>query len=347
MKLFPTTPIPDFYNPEAVGSYWKVDYAARSGAAGQWAAEHSLQPAARDDFKLGLLLIDVQNTFCLPEFELFVAGRSGRGAVEDNQRLCEFIYRNLGRITRIAATMDTHLAGQIFHPVFLVDEHGQHPEPYTLVSAEDVRQGRWKVNPELAASLGRSQEAADRYLQYYTDQLSQIGKYDLTIWPYHAMLGGIGHALVSAVEEAIFFHTVARVSQADFIQKGMQPWTEAYSAIGPEILEDPSGTRLAEKNRQIINWLQNLDALAIAGQAKSHCVAWTVADLLKQIQEEAPKLASRVYLLEDCTSPVVIPGAVDYTEQADQAFERFASAGMHVVSAAQPVESWPGIQAAD
>lgn len=47
-----------------------------------------------------LLLIDVQNTFCIPSFELFVGGQSGTGAVEDNRRLCEFIYRNLELLAR-------------------------------------------------------------------------------------------------------------------------------------------------------------------------------------------------------------------------------------------------------
>ena len=42
-------------------------------------------------------------------------------------------------------------------------------------------------------------------------------------------------------------------------------------------------------------------------------------------------LAPKVYLLEDCTSPVVVPGVVDYTDEADAAFRRFAEAGMHVV----------------
>jgi len=28
----------------------------------------------------------------------------------------------------------------------------------------------------------------------------------------------------------------------------------------------------------------------------------------------------KVYLLEDCTSPVVIPGVIDYTDLADAAF---------------------------
>jgi nicotinamidase-related amidase len=68
----------------------------------------------------------------------------------------------------------------------------------------------------------------------------------------------------------------------------------------------------------------------IAGQAKSHCVAWTIADLLDDLRKEDPALAQKIYLLEDCTSPVVVPGA-DYTEQADAAFARFAEAGMHLV----------------
>jgi len=75
----------------------------------------------------------------------------------------------------------------------------------------------------------------------------------------------------------------------------------------------------------------------VAGQAKSHCIAWTIDDLLEQ--ERA--LAERTYLLEDCTSPVVVPGVVDYTDEADAAFERYAEAGMHVVRSTDPIEQWP------
>ena len=53
--------------------------------------------------------------------------------------------------------------------------------------------------------------------------------------------------------------------------------------------------------------------------------------------------AERVYLLEDCTSPVVVPGVVDYTEDATSAFRRFSDAGMHVVRSTDPMEAWPGI----
>jgi hypothetical protein len=36
---------------------------------------------------------------------------------------------------------------------------------------------------------------------------------------------------------------------------------------------------------------------------------------------------------------------VDYTDPADQAFRRFAEAGMHVVQSTRPMEEWPGILA--
>jgi nicotinamidase-related amidase len=84
--------------------------------------------------------------------------------------------------------------------------------------------------------------------------------------------------------------------------------------------------------------------VVIAGQAKSHCVAWTIDDLLEASGRER-QLTERVYLLEDCTSPVVVSGAVDYTEEADAAFARFAEAGMHVVRSIDPIASWPGIAA--
>ena len=73
---------------------------------------------------------------------------------------------------------------------------------------------------------------------HYTRSLRRQGRYALTVWPYHAMLGSIGHALVPAFEEAMFFHSVARYSQPDFQVKGDETLTEHYSAIGPEVLTD-------------------------------------------------------------------------------------------------------------
>jgi len=339
-------PVPPHFDPDSVGNVWRVPYEQRAREARAWAAEHGLQAAAEDEFRLCVLAVDVQNTFCIPDFELFVAGRSGTGAVDDNRRLCEFIYRNLGTITRIFPSLDTHEAMQIFHPLWLIDEDGNHPEPYTLVSAEDVASGRWRVNPAVAEAIGLEGDYAARHLAYYTRRLADGGKFDLTIWPYHAMLGGIGHALVSAVEEAIFFHSVARHSQPAFQVKGDNPRTEHYSMLGPEVMEGPDGDPLDRPNTDLIDALLTFDAVVVAGQAKSHCVAWTIDDLISGDEATLRQLAEQTYLLEDCTSAVVVPGVADYTESADEAFARYEAAGMNVVRSTEPIESWPGVRSA-
>jgi nicotinamidase-related amidase len=336
-------PVPEHFDPERVGEVWRVPYEDRAREAAAWADEHDIRPAAGDSFRVCLLAVDVQNTFCIPGFELFVGGRSGTGAVDDNRRLCEFVYRNLGAITQVLPSLDTHHAVQIFHAIWLVDEHGNHPEPYTLVSPEDVETGRWRVNEAVAEALGIDADYAARHLAHYTRRLAEGGKYDLTIWPYHAMLGGIGHALVSAVEEAVFFHGVARYSRPEFQVKGDKPLTEHYSMLGPEVTEGPDGDTLGRINTELIEKLLTFDAVLVAGQAKSHCLAWTIDDLLENEEARERRLAERTYLLEDCTSPVVVPGVVDYTDEADAAFERYVAAGMHVVRSTSPIASWPGL----
>src|SRR5262245_22176289 len=334
-------PIPLHFRPDQTDRIYRVPYQERAVQAADWAKRHGLKPAADDKFRIALLAVDVQNTFCMPGFELFVAGRTGRGAVDDSRRLCEFLYRNLGVITQVIPTMDTHQAMQIFHAIYLVNDRGEHPPPFTQVSVVDIERGRWTFNPEVARSLNLDLVDARKHLLHYAHALQNTGKYDLSIWPYHSMLGGIGHALVPAFEEAVFFHTMARRSQADFRIKGGLPETEHYSVLGPEVTTDSSGRQFASKDPELIAKLWTFDVVIIAGQAKSHCVAWTLEDLLRISIEHKRNLAGRIYILEDCTSPVVVPGVVDYTEIARAAYARFAEAGMTLVRSTDPMENWP------
>lgn len=295
-------PLPPHWDPGRVGEVWPVDYEARAVDAVRWASQHGVEAAAGDERRVALLAVDCQNTFCTPGYELFVPG-----APEDSRRLCEFVYRNLGAITEIVPTLDTHRAFQIFHAAWLIDAGGRHPPPYTTVAIDDVERGVWRA----------SDPSHEEHLRGYVQALAEGGRYQLTVWPYHAMLGGVGHALVSAVEEAFFFHGIARTSQPRFEIKGDDPLTEHYSALGPEVGE--------QRNDALVEHLRSFDAVLIAGQAKSHCVAWTLDDLLEDVPAE------RIYLLEDCTSPVVVAGAVDFTDEANAAVERLSAAGVHIV----------------
>ena len=141
------------------------------------------------------------------------------------------------------------------------------------------------------------------------------------------MLGGIGYALVSAIEEAVFFHSVVRHAPVDFQPKGDNALTEHYSMLGPEVEVDLEGEPLGKRNQPLIERLLQNDAVVIAGEAKSHCVAWTIEDLLSDPNVQERGLAEKVYLLEDCTSSVVVPGSVDYTDEADAALRALRRVG--------------------
>ncbi len=340
----PQLPLPPHFDADRVDKVWRIPYQERQGEAQEWAEKHAVCPASEDDFRTCLLLVDVQNTFCIPDYELFVGGRSGNGAVEDNIRLCQFIYRNLPNISKIACTMDTHTAMQIFHEVFWINDIGEHPIPLqTLITQEDIETGKWRVNPAVAESLMGDQnryEWLKAYGEHYVKVLTAEGKYPLAIWPYHAMLGGIGHAVVSAVDEACFFHTIARKAQIHYEIKGQNPLTENYSVLRPEVLNDADGKPIAERNSAFLQMLLEYDRVIIAGQAKSHCVAWTVSDLLEEIQKIDIALAKKIYLVDDLTSPVVVPGIVDFTEPADALFAKVSDAGMHVVQSTAPIAQW-------
>ena len=340
----PQLPLPSHFNIDQVDQVWRIPYQDRQQEAQAWAKDHRIRPAFEDDFRTCLLLVDVQNTFCIPDYELFVGGRSGNGAVEDNIRLCQFIYRNLPHISKIACTLDTHTAMQIFHEIFWINDAGEHPIPLqTLITQADIEAGSWRVNPAISESvMGKSDQYAwlEAYGQHYVETLTAAGKYPLTIWPYHAMLGGIGHAVVSAVDETCFFHTIARKSQVHYETKGQNPLTENYSVLRPEVLNDADGKPIAKKNTVFLQMLLGYDRVIIAGQAKSHCVAWTISDLLTEIQQTDIALAKKIYLVDDLTSPVVVPGIVDYTEPADAAFAEFSEAGMHIVQSTEPIAHW-------
>jgi hypothetical protein len=156
-------PVPPHFDPDRVGEVWRVSYEERATRAEAWARGHGIRPAGRDERRVCLVAVDVQNTFCTPGFELVVPG-----AVGDNRRLCEFVYRSLGSITQIVPTLDTHQALQIFHAAFLVGEDGDRPGPYTLVSAEDVERGRWRIDPEIGADPD--------YLLRYVRELAAGGR---------------------------------------------------------------------------------------------------------------------------------------------------------------------------
>ena len=71
-----------------------------------------------------------------------------------------------------------------------------------------------------------------------------------------------------------------------------------------------SGTMLAFGWNAQVKLLMDFDRVYVFGQAKSHCVLSTLRDMQAHIATVDPKLMSKIYVLEDATSPVPAP-AID------------------------------------
>jgi len=339
-----TLPIPAFHDPKHAAEWaYRPDAATLAEAATTWRKQHRIKPSAADEKRVHLLLIDVQKDFCFPEGTLYVAGRSGTGAIDDSRRIAEFIYRNLGALTDITTTMDTHLAYQIFFPSFWLDRTDAPLTAHRVITAEQIAAGDVRPNPAIAKWLcGGNYTWLCKQVLHYARELERAGKYQLYLWPPHCLLGSDGHALAGVIHEARLFHAFARTAQSHVEVKGGNPLTENYSVLRPEVLSRFDGAPLAQRNTQFVQTLLAADAVIIAGQAASHCVKSTIDDLLGEIAAADPALAKKVYLLTDCMSAVTVPDgkggfAVDFTTQAEAALQKFADAGMHLVKSTDPL----------
>ncbi len=356
--------VPPFYDAGHAGDFsYTPERMAVFNEANRFRKEFEIPAAAGDSKRIDLLLIDVQRDFCHPEGTLYVGGRSGQGAVEDNRRIAEFIYRNLARITHIRCTLDSHNNFQIFFPWFWTDSQGEPLAPHTLITV-DGRDAKRLVNidplgnvikedvvPNPAMTSWLTDKGYDWLVEqcrFYNRELAGGGRYTLYLWPPHCLLGSPGHTVTGIVDEARTLHSLARVSQSWVEIKGTHDLTENYSVLRPEVLTTWDGGILAERNVRFYKTLVEADALIVAGQAASHCVKSTVQDLLEEIRQEDPSLAGKVYIMTDCMSSVVVRGddgtiLADFTEAAEQTLDEAASAGMHLVRSTDPMESWPGM----
>jgi len=331
-------PLPAFFDPGGAASWsHRPDHMTLFREAHEWTTTHRIRPAASDERRTHLLLIDLQKDFCHPEGSLYVAGRSGTGAIDDNRRIAEFIYRNLDLLTSITTTMDTHFAYQIFFPSFWIDDQGAPLEAFRTITSDDIRAGKALPNPVVAKWLCAGNLGwLRKQVEHYCSELERVGKYQLYLWPPHCILGSEGHALAGIVHEAHVFHSFARGMQSWVEVKGGNPLTENYSVLRPEVLSRHDGRPLAQRNAGFLRTLLEADRVIIAGQAASHCVRSTIDDLVEEIAAADPSLAKKVYILTDCMSAVTVPDsnggfAADFTAEAEGALDRFAAAGMNLI----------------
>jgi nicotinamidase-related amidase len=317
--------LPSFYDAKQVRDVYVERVGLVADAADAYRKKNKVAPASQDKMRIAAFGIDCQIGFSTPGASLFVPG-----AVEDTTRTIEWLYRNLDRITQVAFSLDTHRVFQIFHPAWWIDDDGKHPPPFTNISLADLREGKWKAVAHPAECLE------------YVKQLENAGKYVLTVWPYHTLLGGVSHALVPALMEAAMFHALVRQAQTHFETKGTHAMTENYSVLAPEVRE-LGGKSVGTFNAAFFKMLMEFDRVYVFGQAKSHCVLSTLRDMQQHIAGTDPSLMEKIWILEDATSPVPappvtpLPPSLDFSHVAEKAFEELKAAGMHIVKTTEVI----------
>jgi nicotinamidase-related amidase len=227
-----------------------------------------------------LLIIDPQNDFCDPLGSLYVPG-----AEKDMERVSEIVDYLASELTQIHVTLDQHHLVDVAHPLFWIDGEPKHPKPFTSISAKDVANRVW---------VPTVPEYYDRMLSY-TRALEVGGKYPLCIWPPHCLIGSTGANVHYLLLESLHLWEMWAKKPVNFVQKGMNIFTEHYSAIKAEVVDPDDPTTF--KNCKLLNELREADEILVAGEALTHCVANTVDDLIDEG-------ITNITLLIDGMSPV-------------------------------------------
>ncbi len=231
-----------------------------------------------------LLAIDVQNDFCNPFGTLYV-----KGADEDTIRLSVMVEMLLKNLNGIHVTLDSHRAIDIAHPIFWINDSGDNPKPFTIISEKDVVNGSWKAaNPD-------HQNKALKYVE----ALSKNGRYPLNIWPEHCILGTVGWTIAEPFNYSLSKWSKATLKNVDYHLKGLNMFTEHYSAFQADVIDENDPSTLP--NIELVKQLLNADEILVAGQARSHCVSSTMYHLVDALGSSR---ADRFVLLTDAMSDV-------------------------------------------
>lgn len=248
------------------------------------------------------------------------------GANEDMIRLAKMIDRIGPKIDAIHVTLDSHHELHIAHPGMWRNQRGRQPEPFTLITHNDVEAGIWTPILENVPLSVLGGKTLRQYALFYTAELENQGLKTHQIWPEHCLIGSEGHSVHKELRKALREWAINEKASVNWVTKGACMFTEHFGALMAQVplATDPS-TGL---NTGLLNTLMRADLVAIAGQAASHCVMETVKQIVNNID---PSLIKKLVLLTDATSPIPhYPGGPDFPAIYQSWLKDMQSRGMQV-----------------
>jgi nicotinamidase/pyrazinamidase len=282
-----------------------------------------------------LLLIDVQKDFH-PGGSLAIPT-----ANKDADRIAHLL-RQDGLIDRVVATLDSHHKLHIAHPSFWLagDGSNKHPDPFTIITVQDLEAGVWKPRSDLRLTAEHAVDASvfgdmaavqnedgsldpAKYCIEYARRLETKGRFKICIWPEHCLIGSPGHAIVDNLQQALSDWSDKTGASVDWVLKGQHLLTEMYSALAADV----PVSKETDFNESLHQSLLLSEQVVVCGQAMSHCVNYTLRDLVAKWPEDR---RSSIVLLSDGASAV--PG---FEDAASEFMRDMKELGVQIKSVAE------------
>ncbi|MDR3076626.1 MAG: isochorismatase family protein [Synergistaceae bacterium] len=230
-----------------------------------------------------LVIIYPQNDFCDCGGSLYVDGAEG-----DIVRLARHISREGGKYSGVFVSLDSHDSIAIFHPKFWLCESGSTPAPFTAITEDDYRLGRFRTSrPEHGG-----------YAERMFGAMARKNIPSIMVWPEHCVVSTWGHAIAEPLKDALGVWRAASGKPVRYIFKGENPYTEQFSVF--EGLDDlwPD----TAFNKTLCSALAGYESVTFAGEALSHCVEASITSYVGHGGDAVSRQPK--FVLSDCVSPV-------------------------------------------
>jgi nicotinamidase-related amidase len=247
------------------------------------------------------------------------------GATADMVRLqnhmCDYI--PAGLYEQVYITLDTHPVDHISHTVRWVDQKGNHPAPFTIITAAEFEAGVW----------GATDPAEQTWQGVYLRSLSRPH----CIWPVHGQKGQFEQRIFNPLWRVI--HEMGNPNNTpgldeyvrfNYVEKGMHRDVEQFGVFGADVpYPDAPETNI---NTKLIREINQYSEVVFAGEASSHCVMDSVNQFLANVPDADWQ---KVVVLRDCMSPVPQPpGGPDFPALAEAWFAKLQAKGVRVMNVA-------------
>lgn len=295
-----------------------------------------MKNSEKDMSKIALVVIDGQNDFCANGIEpegvrgaLYV-----EGAGKESVAVAKLIRRMGVNLTSITATLDSHQRNDCSHNVAWRDSQGNIPEPFTIVTHDDVKKERYLPCWDLVPFGINQFISSKEWALLYTRGLEERKRPPLCLWPVHCQIGTWGNNVYPLLQNAYDDWCEKTNNFVNYVSKGTNPYSENYSVFGPEF-DLPSNTEPKFNHQLRVFLTKNHDKILWAGWAGSHCLRFSALDAINRSEELGDNdFVKKCVFFEDACAPVPdIPGAsFKFSDWRREFLDKVASKGATITT---------------